>query len=224
MILHDETILDAACAPTVPMSTRRIKDFLYDFLKDVDEYDGDGKPIICHITSIDLHNHYKTYCNKNSILDVEDKYGLGTKIGLAKIDGCSRSTMWVPSFRTNKSTWTFHVATVKAALDPTKMSSTSVTSTMPPTTTPPTAVTAAPTAQTITALPTVQAVPLAPSPFLATPVQPVVVNLIDDDESEPEPKKMKTEPSARLKNLEDCKQYITQDEYDLKRDEIIATI
>jgi hypothetical protein len=209
--LHDETILDAACAPTVPMSTRRIKDFLYDFLKDVDEYDGDGKPIICHITSIDLHNHYMTYCNENSILDVENKYGLGTKIGKANIDGCSRNNKWVPSLRTIKSTWTFHVAKVKAALKRTNVS-TSVPSTMPPTTTPPTAITAAPT------------VPLAPIPVLATPVKPIMINIMDDDESEPKFKKTKTESSVRFENLEKCKQYITSDEYDRKKAEIIATI
>ena len=60
-------------------------------------------------------------------------------------------------------TWFFDVAKVKTALDPTNMSSMSVTST-----------------PTTTAIPTVQAV---------TPV----INLIDDDESEPEPKKMKVE-------------------------------
>lgn len=194
----------------------RIKDFLYDFLKNVSE---ERTAIYC-IESRDLYDHYTKYCDEKSSsnvsssnVDVKSIMSFASTLGKYNIDGASRKNKSWPGGK-KAATWFFDVAKVKTALDPTNVSSMSVTST--PTTTPPTIVTAAPTAQT----PTVQAV----TPVVATPVQPVVVNLIDDDESEPKCKKTKTEPSVRLKNLEECKQYITSDEYDRKKAEILATI
>ena len=189
LILHDETILDAACALTVPMSTDRIKDFLYDFLKDVDEK---ATPLY-RINSQGLFDHYQKYCNKNS-LDVgtskSDHMSFGSRLGRWKsrnnIDGCSQANKKKQGhgIKGTESTWTFDVAKVKSALDP-NVSSKSVTSTM-------------------------------------TSSRASVS--MDDDESEPKCKKTKTEPSVRLKNLEECKQYITSDEYDRKKAEILATI
>ena len=162
-----------------------IKDFLYDFLKDVNE---ERTAIYC-IKSRDLYDHYTKYCDEKSSSNVSSSnvdgiMSFASTLGKYKIDGASRKNKSWPGGK-KAATWFFDVAKVKTALDPTNVSSMSVTST--PTTTPPTIVTAAPSAQTIT--PTVQAV----TPVVATPVQPVVLNLIDDDESEPEPKKMKKE-------------------------------
>ncbi len=180
----------------------RIKDFLYDFLKDVNK---ERTAIYC-IESRDLYDHYTKYCDEKSSstvsssnvsssnVDVKSIMSFASTLGKYNIDGASRKNKSWPGGK-KAATWFFDVAKVKTALDPTNVSSMSVTSTptttpptivtSTPTTIPPTIVTAAPTAQT----PTVQAV----TPIVATPVQPVVVNLIDDDESEPESKKMKKE-------------------------------
>ena len=197
---------------------------------------------IYHIKSKDLHNYYKKYCAEKSFsnVEVENIVSFGSKLGWSKIYGCSRSNMSWPGVGT-KPTWTFDVAKMKTALGPTNMSSTSVTSTMTSsgasTTVPIITTNASPIAAPImtstpigpntptpTARTTTATLVSTTTPVVATSVNRVEINIMDDDESEPKFKKPKTEPSARLKNLEDCKQYITQDEYDRKKDEILATI
>ena len=217
------------------MSTR-IKDFLYDFLKD-------KHVAIYHIQSKDLHNYYKKYCAEKSFsnVEVENIMSFGSTLGWCRIAGASRKNKSWPGVVGSRATWTFHVATVKTALGPTNMSSTSVTSTMTSsgasTTVPIITTNASPIAAPImtstpigpntptpTARTTTATLVSTTTPVVATSVNRVEINIMDDDESEPKFKKPKTEPSARLKNLEDCKQYITQDEYDRKKDEILATI
>ena len=197
---------------------------------------------IYHIKSKDLHNYYKKYCAEKSFsnVEVENIMSFASTLGKYNIDGASRKNKSWPGGK-KAATWFFDVAKVKTALGPTKLSSTSVTSTMTSsgasTTVPIITTNASPIAAPImtstpigpntptpTARTTTATLVSTTTPVVATSVNRVEINIMDDDESEPKFKKPKTEPSARLKNLEDCKQYITQDEYDRKKDEILATI
>ena len=195
-----------------------VKDFIVEFLKSLPSTDEKGNTIMVYnAATVSLLNHFKIYGTKKNVpKDIMDKVSKPDNLGKILAILVANNQIEAKKFQQPIYDKGWGLAKHSWSFDMTKMA---------PTATPPTiaqTINAAATAQTMTAAPTV---PLAPSPVLATPVkQPIMINITDDDESEPEPKKMKTEPSARFKNLEDCKQYITQDEYDRKKAEILATI